>query len=236
MVKKGTLYLVPNFLGDQKDPLLLPGTVSGILPQLQYFAVEEIRAARQLIARLSKAVNIDALHFFTLNEHSDPAQLSEILQPLLDGNDLGVISEAGCAAIADPGTDLVRLAHEHGIKVVPLTGPSSILLSLIASGLNGQSFSFEGYLPRERNLRIKKLKELDHAAQQSGQTKVFIETPYRNNHLLEDILSQCSGQTRLCIASNINGTDEWIKTQSISSWKKQIPDLNKKPTVFLLGR
>jgi len=236
MVKKGTLYLVPNFLGDQKDPLLLAGTVATIIPTIQYFAVEEIRSARQLIARLSKAVNIDALHFFILNEHSDPAQLSEILQPLLDGNDLGIISEAGCAAIADPGSDLVRAAHEQRIKVVPLTGPSSILLSLIASGLNGQSFSFEGYLPKERNLRIKKLKELDHAVQHSGQTKIFIETPYRNNHLLEDILSQCGGQTRLCIASNINGSDELIRTQTISSWKKQVPEINKKPTVFLLGR
>jgi len=236
MVKKGILYLVPNFLGDRKEARLIPSLVAETLAHIQYFAVEETRSARQLIARLNKAIHIDDLHFFELNEHSDPAKLSELIKPLLDGFDLGIISEAGCAAIADPGTDLVRLAHSKGIKVVPLTGPSSILLSLVASGLNGQSFSFEGYLPKERGLRIKKLKELDHMVQQTGQTKIFIETPYRNNHLLEDILSNCDPQTRLCIACHINGTGESIVTQALSSWKKEVPDLNKKPAVFLLGR
>ena len=236
MVKKGTLYLIPNFLGDRKEAHLLPAIVSETILHIQYFAVEEIRSARHLISRINKSVPIDSLHFFTLNEHSDPAQLSEILEPLLEGFDLGIISEAGCAAIADPGTDLVRMAHEKNIRVVPLTGPSSILLSLISSGLNGQSFSFEGYLPKERELRIKKLRELDVATHKTGQTKIFIETPYRNNHLLEDILSQCNVQTRLCIGCNINGAGEMIVTKTISAWKKQVPDLGKMPTVFLLGK
>lgn len=234
-MKKGVIYLIPNYLGEEKDPLLLPAYLREVINSIKYFAVEEIRSARQLLKSIDKGIIIDDLKFFILNEQSADSEPASFLHPVLEGNDLGIISEAGCPGIADPGAELVKLAHEQHIKVVPLTGPSSILLSLMASGLNGQSFSFEGYLPKERNDRIKKIKELERSILSTGQTKIFIETPYRNNHLLEDLLLHCNPQVKLCIATNINTSKESIYTRKIADWKKQSPDLSKKPTVFLLG-
>jgi len=231
----GTLYLVPNFLGERREAALLPAFNAGILRSLKYFVVEELRSARQLIARTAPGTTIDALEFFLLNEHSDAGQLPQLLAPLLSGHDVGIISEAGCPAVADPGAALVRLAQQHGVPVVPLAGPSSILLALMASGLNGQSFCFEGYLPKDRAERIRRIREMEHDARKSGRTHLFIETPYRNKHVLEDLLSTCAGNTWLCLASDLQGPEESVRTLRVEQWKRSVPDLSKKPVVFLIG-
>jgi 16S rRNA (cytidine1402-2'-O)-methyltransferase len=235
MSKPGTLYLVPNFLGHSKDASLLPPVNATVIRSLNYFVVEELRAARQLIARMAPGTDMDALHFFLLNEHTGPGQLPRLLEPLLSGHDMGIISDAGCPAIADPGSDLVRMAQQHNLRVVPLTGPSSIVLALMASGLNGQSFVFEGYLPKEQNGRVRKIREMESDARKTGRTHIFIETPYRNNHMLEDLLATCSGETRLCVAADLQGPEESVRTHPMAQWKKQVPGLSKKPVVFLIG-
>ncbi|HSH68041.1 MAG TPA: SAM-dependent methyltransferase, partial [Bacteroidia bacterium] len=168
-----------------------------------------------------------------LNQHTPSQEISGYLKALSEGKNIGVISEAGCPGVADPGAEVVAIAHERHIRVIPLVGPSSILLALMASGFNGQSFTFHGYLPKERSERIKKLKELEKATQK-GQTQLFIETPYRNTHLLDDILQTCESTTLLCIACDITLPTEFIKTRRIAEWKKHIPDIHKKPTIFLV--
>jgi len=178
--------------------------------------------------------SLDALILHSLNKHTRPEEVSNYLSSADKGKNIGVVSEAGCPGIADPGADVVKIAHSKGIKVVPLVGPSSILLALMASGFNGQSFSFHGYLPKERGERIRKLKELERTAQQKDQTQLFIETPFRNQHLLEDILTNCSPATPLCIACDITLPSEFIRTQYIAEWKKKVPDINKRPAIFLL--
>jgi 16S rRNA (cytidine1402-2'-O)-methyltransferase len=171
-----------------------------------------------------------------LNQHTAAGEIVGYLNSLLDGKDMGMISEAGCPGIADPGAEVARLAHERNIRVVPLVGPSSILLALMASGFNGQSFCFSGYLPKERPDRIKKIKELERTVMQKDQTQIFIETPYRNMHLLDDLLANCEKTSKLCIACDITLPTEFIRTKRISEWKNQLPDLNKKPCIFLLYR
>ena len=235
MSHSGTLYLVPNFLGESREADLLPAANSAILRSLKYFVVEELRAARQLIARTAPGSDIDSLHFFLLNEHSDAGQLPQLLAPLLAGHDMGIVSEAGCPAVADPGAALVRLAQQHDVRVIPLTGPSSILLALMASGLNGQSFAFEGYLPKDRKQRMERIRDMDRAVQRTGGTRIFIEAPHRNQHLLEDILANASPGTLLCLACNLQSADEFIRTRTIAGWMKQPPVLTKKPVIFLLG-
>ena len=230
----GILYVLPNFLGE-KDPMLLPGILPGILKKTRYYAVEEIRSARQLIARMDKSIDIDSLHFHLLNEHTPPAEITTFLEPLLSGHDMAIISEAGCAAVADPGAALVRLAQQNNIRVIPVAGPSSILLALMASGLNGQAFSFEGYLPKERDARIRKIRALDQEIHKTGQTKIFIETPYRNAHLVSDLLAHCDSSTLLCMATDIQGAKETIHTKTIGQWKKSPPHADKTPAIFLLG-
>jgi len=169
-----------------------------------------------------------------LNQHTPVQEISGYLNSISEGKNIGIISEAGCPGIADPGADVVKMAHEKNIQVVPLVGPSSIFLALMASGFNGQNFAFNGYLPKERPDRIKKIKELERLAQQKDQTQLFIETPYRNTHMLEDILTSCEGSTKLCIACDITLSTEYIKTKTIAAWKKQVPDINKRPTIFLI--
>ena len=236
MNRHGTLYLIPTTLGECALKQVLPLHNDSIVNSLQHFIVEDIRTARRFLKKVNKDINIDALTFATLNEQTREAEFAALLTPLLNGKDVGIISEAGCPAIADPGADVVRLAQEKGIKVVPLVGPSSILLSLMASGFNGQNFTFAGYLPIEAHERSKALKLLEKKVFAENQTQIFIETPYRNVKLVEDIIRNCSPQTKLCIAVDITLDNEFIRTKPIAEWKRQLPDIQKRPAIFLLGK
>lgn len=234
--EKAQLFLIPTSLGNTGLEKILPNYNSEIIRQLKYFIVENIRTARRFLKRVDDAVDIDQLTFFELNKHTDIAAIAAFLAPLKNRNNIGIISEAGCPAIADPGADVVALAQEQGFRVVPLVGPSSILLSLMASGFNGQSFTFYGYLPVQQNDKIKVLKRLEKRIYSEHQTQIFIETPYRNMKMLDDILANCEGNTKLCIATDITLPTEYIKTKQVAAWKKlkQKPNLHKRPTVFLL--
>ena len=234
-MKFGTLYLIPVTLGDDNISQVLPPDVVKIAQNLENFVVESEKSARHFLSTIKTAKPVRELTLNLLNEHTLDKDVSALLTPLLAGKDVGLMSDAGCPGIADPGAKLVELAHQKGIRVVPLVGPSSILLSLMASGLNGQSFAFLGYLPVDKAQRVQKLKEIEKRAQTHNETQIFIETPYRNQHMLEAILSTCNTNTRLCIASQVTQSDEMIVTKSISQWKQStLPDLHKKPTVFLL--
>ncbi len=236
-MSKGTLYLIPSTLGDECTiDSVLPPYVKEVADRITHFIVENEKSARHFLKRLGVKIPLPQINLYLLNEHtkSKKEDLSVLLQPIMNGMDMGVLSDAGCPAIADPGADIVSLAHEKNIKVVPLVGPSSILLALMASGFNGQSFIFHGYLPRERPERIKKIKELETESVKKKQTQLFIETPYRNQHMLEDILSSCDRNTKLCIATDITLATECINTKTIQEWKKQAPQINKRPTIFLI--
>ena len=234
-MKLGTLYLIPVTLGDDNIAQVLPANVIAAAQKLETFVVESEKSARHFLSTIKTAKPVRELTLNLLNEHTDDKSIPDLLKPLLAGQDVGLMSDAGCPAIADPGAKLVALAHQKGIRVVPLVGPSSILLSLMASGLNGQSFAFLGYLPVDKAQRIARLKEIEKRAQTHNETQIFIETPYRNQHMLEAILSNCNANTRFCIASQVSLPDEFIVTKTISGWKQSaLPDLNKKPTVFLL--
>jgi 16S rRNA (cytidine1402-2'-O)-methyltransferase len=184
---------------------------------------------------VNREVDIDAITFFELNKHTDPAEIESFLKPVLDGNDIGILSEAGLPGIADPGAAVVRMAHQRKLNVVPFVGPSSIFLALMASGLNGQSFRFTGYLPIRTSERVQAIRNLEQRAHKEDETQIFIETPYRNNSLLDDLLSTCGNQTLLTIAADISTESEFIQTASIEGWKKKKPDLHKRPAVFLIG-
>lgn len=229
-----TLYLIPTSLGETNFDSILPANNCQIVSLLRYFIVEDVRTARRFLKKLNPAIDIDSLTFFVLNQHTLAREQSSFLQPLFDGNDVGVLSEAGCPAIADPGADIVAIAQQNNFTVVPLVGPSSILLSLMASGFNGQSFAFVGYLPIQPAERAKALKKLESRAYSENQSQIFIETPYRNMKMLDDILQNCQPNTLLCIAADITLDTEFIKTKTIKDWKKQLPDLNKRPCIFLI--
>lgn len=232
--KSGTLYFIPVTLGDDNINSLLPPDVVTITQQLDEFIVENEKTARHFLGTIKHSKPIRDIVLKTLNEHTTDKELPALLSSLLAGKDVGLMSEAGCPGIADPGAKVAALAHQKGIRVAPLVGPSSILLSLMASGLNGQRFTFLGYIPTDKAARINQLKEIEKKSRQH-ETQVFIETPYRNQHMLEDILANCQGETRLCIACNISFQDEYIVTKRIKEWKQStLPDLHKKPTVFLL--
>jgi len=231
-----TLYLIPVTLGESSIERVLPAYNRDIILKIKHFIVEDLRSARRFLKKTDKEINIDELHFYELNQHTSPAGISAFLEPMKQGFDMGVISEAGCPAIADPGAEVVCLAQEKDFRVVPLVGPSSILLSLMASGFNGQNFAFNGYLPIQANERTKALKRLENKVFAENQTQIFIETPYRNLKLLDDILRNCQTQTKLCIAADITLETEFIRSQSVKDWKKKIPDIDKKPCIFLLGR
>lgn len=235
MSKKGKIYLIPSALSETEIYNSFPEFNSTIINDLKHFIVENTKTSRRFIRKVLPDKNIDELDFFELNKHTSENDLVNFIQPCINGNDIGLLSEAGCPAIADPGARVVSIAHQKEIEVIPLVGASSIILGLMASGLNGQSFQFHGYLPKERGKRIKKIKQLEQFAQRQNQTQLFIETPYRNNHLLEDLLANCNPSTKLCIAKDILGESQWIKTKKVEVWKKApLPDLNKIPTVFLL--
>lgn len=232
----GKLILIPSLVEEEQYTQYLPAEINHALATLNHFVVEELKTARRFIRRIIKDKNIDACTFYELNEHTSTDVLNTLVKPLLEGYNVGLLSEAGCPGIADPGQQLVELAHRHGIQVVPLVGPSSILLALMASGLNGQQFKFNGYLPKERPQRKQKIKELEKEVQKTGCTQLFIETPYRNDHLMEDLLGTLEPETLLCIASEIKSQQEFIRTKTIKDWKTATPSFNKKNTVFLIGR
>lgn len=228
------VYLIPTTLGDTPIENVIPEHVKDIVRNTQYYIVEETRTARRFISKLKLGITIDTLTFNELNEHTHPTEVRKLLQPALEGHDIGIISEAGVPGVADPGADAVAEAHRLGIKVVPLVGPSSILMSLMASGLNGQNFAFVGYLPVKPAERVKAIKTLEQRSSRERQTQLFIETPYRNNHMLAALLDTCHPETRLCIAADITTATEYIVTKKIGDWRKQVPDLHKRPTVFLI--
>ena len=231
---KGKLYLIPNTLGSVETQYIIPTEVASVAINLRHFIVEEIRTARRYLRLLDKEMDIDGSQFFVLNKHTTPAEISSFLLPLKNGHNMGIISEAGCPGVADPGADVVRMAHEAGIKVIPLVGPSSILLALMASGMNGQSFAFNGYLPIKRDERVKALKHFESRSRNEKQSQIFIEAPYRNMALAEDILQTCNQSTRLCIACNLTLPDEYVVTKTIEKWKGKLPDINKKPVIFII--
>lgn len=228
------LYLLPVTLGDTPVEKVLPSYNADIIRNIKHYIVEDIRSARRFLKKVDRNIDIDSLTFYPLNKHTSPESISGYLKPLMEGAAMGVISEAGCPAVADPGADVVAIAQRKKLKVVPLVGPSSIILSVMASGFNGQSFAFHGYLPIEPGDRIKKLKALEQRIYAENQTQLFIETPYRNHKMIEDILHNCRPQTKLCIAANITCEGEYIQTRTVKDWNGHIPDLSKIPCIFLL--
>jgi len=231
----GTLYFIPVTLGDDNITHVLPDDVIHITRSLNRFIVENEKTARHFLASIQHPKPIRELTFHTLNTNTPDNTIPTLLEALMAGEDIGLMSEAGCPGIADPGAKLAWLAQQKGIRVAPLVGPSSILLGLMASGLNGQRFAFLGYLPSDKNTRIQQLREIEKRAKTMNETQIFIETPYRNQHMLEDILATCDSNTKFCVASQISLPDELIVTKTIHQWKqKPLPDIHKKPTVFLL--
>ncbi len=232
---KGKLYLIPTTLGEIDAKIVLPDSVIARIQMLDEFVVEEIRTARRFLSPLKMSKPIKDLKFHELSEHTDPLRVPSFLESAEKGSDIGLLSEAGCPCVADPGSILVRAAHEMGIEVVPLVGPSSLMLTLMASGMNGQNFAFVGYLPKEQGARIQKIKELERTAKSKNQTQLFIETPYRNAHMVEDLLKNCQSDTRVCIAADLTLPTQFIQTKAVAEWRKSAPDLGKKPTVFAIG-
>ncbi|NPA45194.1 MAG: SAM-dependent methyltransferase [Chlorobi bacterium] len=231
---KGKIYLIPTTLGESEISSVIPQNVKSIIEELNVFIVENIRTARRYIRKVSATKVIDDITFFELNKHTDNNKLSSFLQAAIEGKSIGIISEAGNPGIADPGASIVSIAHRKGLQVVPLVGPSSILLALISSGLNGQNFAFNGYLPVKQNEKIKKIQFLENRSKKENQSQIFMETPYRNMKMLDDIFSSCKKNTLLCIATDITLETEFIQTRTISEWKKNKPQINKRPTIFIL--
>ncbi|RPD46352.1 SAM-dependent methyltransferase [Hymenobacter sediminis] len=233
---KGILYLIPTVLAEDTAAQVLPPQVAAQVAGLSYFLVENARTARRFIKSVAPQQIIEELRISVIDKDSTEAQIQAALAPVAAGQNAGVISEAGCPGIADPGAELARRAHQLGIRVVPLVGPSSLLLALMASGMNGQSFAFHGYLPIERAKRVATLKKLEQQALQQHQTQLFIETPYRNLPLLEDLLQTLHSGTRLCIAASLTAENEFVRTDTVAGWKKAgLPDIHKQPAVFLIG-
>lgn len=228
----GKVYLVPTVLS--ADALFsIPAYVTAIVQQLSVFYVENERTARRYLKALDRNINIDALQLLLMNENQPP-DLGLAKKLLLEGKDIGILSEAGCPAIADPGNLVVQVAHSVNARVIPMIGPNSMLLALMASGLNGQNFQFTGYLPIKPPERTKMIRELEQESAKKNQTQLFIETPYRNNQLMKDILDNCKDYTKVCVAADITAPTEYIKTKTVKEWKQQLPDLHKRPAIFLL--
>ncbi|MDR9418822.1 SAM-dependent methyltransferase [Gracilimonas sp.] len=231
----GTLYLIPTTLGKTPENNTLPEYTLDILRKLDVLMVENLRSATSFLQWVGDTIPEYEIDFYQLNKKTADQDIHELLKPLLDGKDAGVLSEAGAPAVADPGARLVKLAHQYRIKVVPLVGPSSILLALMASGFNGQSFAFHGYLPMDQKKRKSMISQLEGESRRHDRTQIFMETPYRNNELLKDILSTCNPTTGLCVATDITLPTEEIQSKYISEWKSgKLPNLNKRPTIFLI--
>ena len=235
-MNKGKLYLIPSPLGDNDPAEVIPGPVLGLLQGFRTFVVEETRTARRYLSRAGMKGRISELEFHELNEHTAPEQTESYLKLFENGYDVALISEAVLPAVADPGARLVALAHRHGIEVVPCVGPSSLMLALMASGMNGQSFAFCGYLPAKPDERKQRLKAIEKIASGTGQSQIFIETPYRNDAMLKDILEVCMPGTKLCIAADITLPDASIRTMTVAEWRKEGTVIGKRPCVFIIGR
>ena len=233
---KAILYLIPVTLGETGFSRALPEYNREVIGLLNHFIVENVRSARRFLKKAIPSMMIDKLTFYELNEHTSPEAISNLLTPMEAGESVGLLSEAGCPAVADPGAAVIALAHRKGYRVTPLVGPSSILLALMASGFNGQHFAFHGYLPVETTKRVERIKALEARMTAGNETQIFMETPYRNNQLLGDLLRICKPSTCLCIAANITCDDEWIRTCPVKEWTCKIPDLNRKPALFLIGK
>ena len=234
MTEKGKLYLIPSPLGENDPSEVIPLPVLKSLEGFRTFVVEEVRTARRYLSKAGLKGKIDGLQFFELNEHTDQATIEGYVRLFDNGNDVALISEAGLPAVADPGAQLVSLAHKHGIEVIPAVGPSSLMLALMASGLNGQSFAFCGYIPAKTEERRNRLRTLEKVSGQLKQTQILIETPYRNDSLFNDILSVCNASTKVCVAANITMPDAYIKTKKVGEWKKEGLTIGKRPCVFLI--
>ena len=233
-MSKGRLLLIPSPLGDNDPMEVIPGPVLDALQSISTFVVEEVRTARRYLSKAGLKGKIGDLEFHQLNEHTTPAEVESYLSLFDDGRDVGLITEAGLPAVADPGAQLVALCHRHCIEVIPFVGPSSLMLALMASGLNGQSFAFLGYLPAKTEERRAALRNIEKRSSAANQTQIFIETPYRNDSLFKDILSSCQGRTRITVAANITMPDAYIRTLSVAQWKKENLVIGKRPCVFLL--
>ncbi len=235
MNMEAALYLIPVTLGDTPLSKVLPQDNSDVIRGIKYFIVEDIRSARRFLKKVDKTINIDELTFYPMGKHASANDFASYLQPLEKGEPMGVISEAGCPAVADPGADVVAIAQRKGLRVIPLVGPSSMILAVMASGFNGQSFAFNGYLPIDASERARKIKMLEQRVYAEHQTQLFIETPYRNAKLFDELLHICRPQTKLCIAAGITCEEEYIRTYTIQDWKKKkLPDLSKIPAIFLI--
>lgn len=236
MANSGKLYLIPNTLGGESVSDIIPADVIQMVSGLRVFAVEDIKSARRLLRKMDRSFPIDDSKFVLLNKRTNEDQLMDLLLTMTRGENVGVISEAGCPGVADPGADLVNLAHSQGIHVAPLVGPSSFLLALMGSGFSGQQFAFHGYLPKERKDRIRKLRDFEMDTRRNGTTHIFMDTPFRNMHVLEDMLNELGDSTELCIASNLTTYHEQIRTRTVTDWRDHAYDLSKIPTVFLIGK
>ncbi|MDR3267557.1 MAG: SAM-dependent methyltransferase [Tannerella sp.] len=228
------LFLIPVTLGETDHRKVLPEYNREVILRIKHFIVENVRSARRFLKKTDPSIVIDELRFYELNKHTLPGQIADYLEPLSRGESVGVLSEAGCPAIADPGADVVAIAQRKNYRVTPLVGPSSILMALMASGFNGQNFAFHGYLPIDASARAERIKALESRIYSENQTQLFIETPYRNNKLAEDLVRICNAGTKLCIAAHITCEDEMIHTRPVKEWAGKIPDLSKKPALFLI--
>lgn len=235
MNSKGSLYLIPTPLGNPTTSAGYKDLNFHIIEKLEVFIVEELRTARRYLRSAGYTTDFEKVSFHVLNEHTQEAETSMMLQAVHQGNNVGLLSEAGLPCVADPGHMVVKQAHQSGIKVIPLVGASSIMLALMASGFNGQNFAFHGYLPVKPNERQQSIKKIESNLRLSGQTQIFIETPYRNQSLFQSLLQHCNQSTGLCIAADLTLDTEYIRSKTISEWKKQNPEINKRPAVFLLG-
>lgn len=235
-MSKPKLYLIPVTLGDTSIGKVIPSYNIDIIISLKYFIVENIRSARRFLKKCNPSINIDELTFYELNKHTNIDIIGSYLIPIKNGESVGIISESGCPAIADPGADVVEIAQRRGYQIVPLVGPSSILMSLMASGFNGQSFAFHGYLPIDNGEKINRIKQLESRSYNENQTQIFIETPYRNQKIAEDFIAHCKPQTRLCIAMNISLDNEYIVTKTMKEWKGKLPEMHKQLCVFLIHK
>lgn len=232
----GKLYLIPTTLGEMNPEEVLPYTIKRTIDFIDYYIVENEKTARRFIKSVHPEKKQPELKLFSLNKHTDISEHHEFIKPLLEGKSMGLMSEAGCPGVADPGAVIVKLAHEKGIQVVPLVGPSSILLAMMASGMNGQSFAFNGYLPIDKSEKKTALKNLEKLSFDKNQSQLFIETPYRNNKFLEDLLQILQPNTLLCVACDITLPTEFIKTQSVNQWKKNKADLHNRPCIFIIHK
>lgn len=229
------IYLIPSTLAPDTAQQVLPQELKNVVLNTTHFFVEDIRSARRFISSLKLGINIPDLLFWEVNKKTEDKQLNFIFNEAKKAKNIGIISEAGCPGIADPGARVVAFAHRKGWRVKPLVGPSSILLALISSGFNGQSFTFHGYLPIKKAEKLKKINELEALVLQTGSTQIFMETPFRNQAMMEDLLKGLNNQTKLCVAANLTSEKEFIKTMAVHEWKNKIPDINKIPTIFLIG-